>query len=400
MIIKNKKFVILLILLTLFTAGFSLAKNLETDYPEVGGFRPKTTETYLPYYVNYIFNFIIAISGIIALTVIIINGLNYISSADKPEKLKEAQKNMSAALIGLGLLISSWLILYFINPALINIDLPGLEKLPPAVPEIILPEDSSPESLERIKALMDAIKELSLTIEQNSLQIKHLTNNCDCRNTMSVCACSGGNSESNCEPIECYAGLLSQPCPESDEIKELQKEIIDQKDIISYYKERIYGEKQILDKEIEVLNQIIIIYKNALEEAINKNLDESIIDGIKEMIKEREEEKERKENIGKKLYALYLLIKTNYLTEISQLPEQCLLNVKDKCEPGCKQGENYGCHNKKDGCQPRNCKGKEDESGEIQNNPCPLQVIEEKNEEIESLFNQIIEQCDKIISII
>lgn len=94
-------------------------KELEVEYPEVEGFEPETTETLLPNYVKYIFNFAIWASGFIALGALIYGGFKYLTSAGSPERIKDAKDQISAAILGLLILFSSYLLLITINPQLV-----------------------------------------------------------------------------------------------------------------------------------------------------------------------------------------------------------------------------------------------------------------------------------------
>lgn len=93
--------------------------ELEIGYPEFGGFKPETVTTPLPQYAKYIFNFLIGISGFIALVVLIMAGYQYLTSAGAPEKIGDAKNKIFSALLGLIILFCSYLILTTINPQLI-----------------------------------------------------------------------------------------------------------------------------------------------------------------------------------------------------------------------------------------------------------------------------------------
>lgn len=106
--------------------SFALAQDLEVEYPEIGGIKPETVQSGLPEYVKYVFNFAIAIAGLIALGALILGGFLYFTSTGKPEKLKNAKDQIFAAVLGLTILFSSYLILTTINPQLLIFDFPPL----------------------------------------------------------------------------------------------------------------------------------------------------------------------------------------------------------------------------------------------------------------------------------
>ncbi|MDP2967000.1 MAG: pilin [bacterium] len=132
-----KKILLLFILIFVFFIPVEPAvfaaepRPLEIEYPSVPGVTttPTTVGTELPIYVKYIFNFFIWIAGIIGLGVLIIAGVRYLISAGTPAVLADAKDQIFAALAGLLILFSSWLILTTINP-----QLKELQKPPPVLP--------------------------------------------------------------------------------------------------------------------------------------------------------------------------------------------------------------------------------------------------------------------------
>lgn len=128
-------------ILILFSLGLFLApatagaqKPLEVIYSPLPGIDqvPETTDVELPVYVRYIFTFIIVISGLVALGALIYAGFRYLTSAGNPQKLQDAKDQMLAAGIGLVILLGSWIILYSLNPELIELRIPGVRpNVPP-----------------------------------------------------------------------------------------------------------------------------------------------------------------------------------------------------------------------------------------------------------------------------
>jgi len=60
-----------------------------------------TSGTPFPVYIKYLFNLGLALSGIIALAVIVWAGFIYLTSTDNPERKKEAGRKILAGLLGL-----------------------------------------------------------------------------------------------------------------------------------------------------------------------------------------------------------------------------------------------------------------------------------------------------------
>jgi hypothetical protein len=117
-------------------ADFVLAqRELEVPLPQFGG-EPEITKTpLLSDYVRYIFNFVVGISGLIAFGVIVFGGIRYLTSAGNPTTMADAQNQIFSALIGLLVILGSYLLLTTINPQLIIIS-PQLEPAGLVVGEI------------------------------------------------------------------------------------------------------------------------------------------------------------------------------------------------------------------------------------------------------------------------
>ncbi len=73
-------------------------------------------------FVNY--NYIISVVGILAAIMIIIAGVQWVTSAGSSEAISSAKKRIGGALIGLLIAYLSYVILSTINPALVNLRLP------------------------------------------------------------------------------------------------------------------------------------------------------------------------------------------------------------------------------------------------------------------------------------
>ncbi len=122
-------FVLILILFSFSLFSFSTlaAEKLETTYPEIEG--EKVTEgTTLPEYVSYIFRLSLIIAAVAALAALIYGGFRYLTSAGSPVTQNEAKNWLFGGIIGLILILSSYLILNTINPELLKLEIPGLEE--------------------------------------------------------------------------------------------------------------------------------------------------------------------------------------------------------------------------------------------------------------------------------
>lgn len=115
----NKK-VIFLALLILIGANFCLARELEEPLPSIPGREaPTTTETTLGEYIVYTFELALMIGGIIAFATLIYGGFKYLTSGGNRTIVASSKKQILAGIIGLIILLGSYLILRTINPDLL-----------------------------------------------------------------------------------------------------------------------------------------------------------------------------------------------------------------------------------------------------------------------------------------
>ncbi|KPJ56466.1 hypothetical protein AMJ49_04785 [Parcubacteria bacterium DG_74_2] len=140
------KKILIIFSLILFSAfllsNFCFAQTpLEIEYPEIAGEKPETTAIGLPTYVKYIFNFSLGIAGLIAFLSLILGGFCYLTSTGKPNKQKGCKDQILAGILGLIILLSSYLILTTINPQLVVFHLPPLETIVIPTPEPTMPTE-------------------------------------------------------------------------------------------------------------------------------------------------------------------------------------------------------------------------------------------------------------------
>lgn len=80
-------------------------------------------------YINALFMFSLAGVGIAALVMVIIGGFLYVSSAGNSAQIDKGKKFITDAIIGVVVMFGSYLLLFTINPDLVNINLESLTKL-------------------------------------------------------------------------------------------------------------------------------------------------------------------------------------------------------------------------------------------------------------------------------
>lgn len=410
-LLKNANILFLTLCLFLIAnSALAAERALEVNYPSTGGSAPTTTGVSFPEYVIYIYKFIITAAGVIAFGALLLAGILYLTSAGKPERMKEAKDQMLATFWGIILLLASYLILLNINPQLVSFNLPGIslpQVSPSAQPSTELPTS---DLLRRLKTMAETIKTLPEKIKQNADEIKSLTDKCNCDRTRSLCLCNDGRPGSSCEAKWCYAGpdmgndpnlcggeysKGAHPCPDIIRIKALQKEIVDWRDILLYYRIRALAEAEDLNRNITLVLDKKIAFYNELIPRLRTmgTIPPQIISLAEKDLQKVQEEKQYKTQLIQKLKDLAAALAKVELptTEIAKLPGQCFSDVGTKCQPSCIAGNKYGCHDKLCGCQPDKCSG---------GNPCPVQEIQSQVGKINPLPGEITGACDQIINII
>lgn len=109
--------------------GYTLSVGL----PEIGDVKPGES---LGTLLTYIFNLSLILAAILAFGGLFYGGLMYMLSGGNLGATSHAREVVMGALSGIIILLSSWLILYTINPKLVNVKLPELPALPPPGPPI------------------------------------------------------------------------------------------------------------------------------------------------------------------------------------------------------------------------------------------------------------------------
>ena len=112
----------------MFLISFQTAYALEINtYPPILGYTITEASTFTDY-VSYAFMFLIAISTVILVAVIILGGIDFILAGGSPGKASQAKKKIKDGFIGMIILLLCYVILNTINPGIIGIEEPGLEK--------------------------------------------------------------------------------------------------------------------------------------------------------------------------------------------------------------------------------------------------------------------------------
>ena len=124
----NSKKQILSIILTLglfLPTISSAAIRLNLVYPEFGGLDLNYDQD-LNQIIGWFYYFVVAISGFSAFFMFVWGGFEWMTSAGSPGKMGEAKDRITSAVLGLVLILASYLILRLINPELTILQLPSL----------------------------------------------------------------------------------------------------------------------------------------------------------------------------------------------------------------------------------------------------------------------------------
>ncbi|MBT4120546.1 MAG: hypothetical protein HOA57_04685 [Candidatus Magasanikbacteria bacterium] len=80
-------------------------------------------------FIQWIYRYGIMIAGVLAMTMIVVAGLQWVTSAGSPERITQAKKRIGDALMGLFVAVVSFFILNTVNPYLVNLRLPQVWKV-------------------------------------------------------------------------------------------------------------------------------------------------------------------------------------------------------------------------------------------------------------------------------
>ena len=123
----KKNFLLFFSILSLLLPSLSIAGNisLNLNYPSFGGFDLDEKQN-LNEIIAWFYYFIIAIAGLAVFAMLVWGGVSWLTSAGNPTRTSEAKDRISSALLGLLIILGSYLILRLINPELTILNLPQL----------------------------------------------------------------------------------------------------------------------------------------------------------------------------------------------------------------------------------------------------------------------------------
>lgn len=131
-----------LLLSIIFMSGASIAHAVTDEYTPLSAIPGTTmgtgTTTNLTTYLVGMFKLLIGVAGALAVVMIVIGGIQYMST-DAIYGKTEGRARINQALAGLLLALIAWLILYTINPDLLKINA-GLPEAGPATGSVQYPQ--------------------------------------------------------------------------------------------------------------------------------------------------------------------------------------------------------------------------------------------------------------------
>jgi len=123
-----KKIILLISVLVILTFALEVFA-LEVGWPKSPGIPGVnlTDDSNLADLIRYFYEWGIAFGGLAVFIALVIAGFQYLTSMGNPALMKEAKDRITSALLGLVLLLGSWLILNTINPQLTNLYIPSYD---------------------------------------------------------------------------------------------------------------------------------------------------------------------------------------------------------------------------------------------------------------------------------
>lgn len=93
------------------------------------GYALEPTLAPIAIYINSLYQYMAGAIGIIAAIMIMVGGIIWLTSAGSSTKVEEAKEMIVSSLIGMALVLCSWIILYTVNPDLVNLKAPAVPSI-------------------------------------------------------------------------------------------------------------------------------------------------------------------------------------------------------------------------------------------------------------------------------
>ena len=177
--------IILSLLLPIFIANWRVLaqEKLEVDYPDLPGTdTPESAKTPITTYFKYIYNWLIIIAGLLTFVLLVWGGIQYVFSSGMPALMADAKSQILNALLGLVVILASWLLLNTLNPRLLLLDLRDLKPIEET--EIVIPELPEPENEEYVEVPVGTLitSEIGISSFLASTTATTTDPDCNCKN--------------------------------------------------------------------------------------------------------------------------------------------------------------------------------------------------------------------------
>lgn len=111
----------IIVFVLVFSANLALAQYTYTPMEKIPGFEGDPTD--FPHYILTITKFALWTISIAALLMIVIGGFWYMTSAGNTSRAETAKKIILDAVLGVLVALATWLLLFVINPDLVNVNI-------------------------------------------------------------------------------------------------------------------------------------------------------------------------------------------------------------------------------------------------------------------------------------
>lgn len=181
-----KKFIIFTFVFFLASASVVYAQEYEL-LQKLPGIDTKTGDGGVVGIVSGLINIIIAVSVLLSVIMLSIGGFQYMTQ-DAASTKEAAKKTITQALLGLLIVIGAWLILFIINPQILNITFLNSST---GVDTTSIPTSSSPSGSDRTgstdgRPTVDDLETHTITNERKSSGVFWENKNCDFDKTREV----------------------------------------------------------------------------------------------------------------------------------------------------------------------------------------------------------------------
>jgi len=114
---------------------------LAVDYPVIRGININDPNITASQFIIYLFYLIIAVGSLIGVIILIVAGLEWVSAYGDAKVINSAKKKIAAVFTGLIVLFTSYIVINTINPAILDVNVEGIDDSYTS-PELIIPEGS------------------------------------------------------------------------------------------------------------------------------------------------------------------------------------------------------------------------------------------------------------------